>query len=155
MTACRTLFVALAVAIAVASACLALARWAAVDLAAVLREGRREGVMYRRLAVSHRVIEDKTAVANDLIAGRVTLREAVARFRELNALVEGDGQDGVAPFRVARGEEAVWWNVLVWVRAELMHRPRRDAAVLDRLKAEYRERFGHDPDFGAVMPPTP
>ena len=43
--------------------------------------------------------------------------------------------------------------VLVWVWAELHHDPDRAAEVLARLGAEYRERFGHGPDLGALTPP--
>lgn len=77
----------------------------------------------------------KQGVVNELIAGRLTLREAVARFRELNAAV---------PFRAVTGEEDLWRNVYFWVKMDLRGEP-GSAAVLPRLRAEYRQHFGHDP----------
>jgi hypothetical protein len=101
----------------------------------------------RRLAAAQRFSAGKRRATAELIAGRITLQEAAEGFRELNARMgAGEGEEGVAPFPVAQGEEVVWRNVLLWVGNELDHRHDPDGgAVLPRLRAEYRERFGQDP----------
>jgi hypothetical protein len=151
-----TLLLAVA-ALAADSAYLALARRTAGDLATLVREGWREGTIDRRLTVSQRMLQAKTEAVAEVIAGRMTLRETAARFRELNTLMD-DGNDGIGPYLVVSEEEPLWRNVLLWVRAELYQRGDQDAgAVLPRLQAEYRERFGHDPDPGAsprTIPPA-
>jgi hypothetical protein len=146
MTAPRTLPAVLGVALAAVAACLALTQWVPEDLLTLAQEVGREEALAQRLRAVRQFSEGKHQAAAELIAGRITLPEAAARFRELNSLVEGDGQDGIAPFLLASGEEALWRNVLHWVEAELYHR--RDggaAAVLSRLRAEYRKQFGHAP----------
>jgi hypothetical protein len=160
MTARRTLLVLTAAALAAASACLALAlaRRAAGDLETLVWEDRRAGAMDRRRAVSRRIIEGKTWVVAELIAGRLTLPEAAGRFRELHALVEDDDQGVLAPYRVVTGEEALCRTVLTWVEAELWYEPDQAAApIRARLQAEYRQQFGHDPvpEYGPPSIPGP
>jgi hypothetical protein len=96
---------------------------------------------------SNHVIGAKDKIIDELIDDRIRLGEAAARFQELNGLVSGDGnEDLVGAFPVVEGEEAVWRTVLLWAKWELWRQPDRDGvAVLGRLMAEYRERFGRDP----------
>jgi hypothetical protein len=125
--AVRSLSVALSVALAAFMASLALARWAAGELADIAWADRRLEALDRRLAVSSRVGEAKGRVVNELIAGRLTLRQAADRFRELNAWLAPDGnEDLLGLFPVVTGEEAVWRNVLLWARAVAGVHLRRD-----------------------------
>jgi hypothetical protein len=148
MTAGRILLVTVAAALAAASVHVTLPRRAAGDLLTIVRETDRGEGLAGRLATAQRFSGGKYQAAAELIAGQITLRQAVERFRELNALVEGyDGRDGVAPFLVASSEEPLWRNVLLWVEAEVGHRNDPSAAeIRTRLRAEYRERFGRDPE---------
>jgi hypothetical protein len=149
----RTPFVALSVALAVMG--LALARWAAGDLADTLWEDPRREAMDRRMAVTCRVDETKAWVVNELLDGRLTLRQAGDWFREMNAWLAADGnEDLIGPSPVVTGEEAAWRNVLVWARAEL-YRRRDPGAALAPLRAEYRQRFGHDADLDGLFRQTP
>jgi hypothetical protein len=135
---------------------LSLARWSAGDLVELFSLGRLEEALDQRRAACQRLTSSKARTAAELIAGRVTLRQAAERFRELNAMVDDGNDDAVGAYRVESGEEALWRNVLVWVQATL--RQSGDPAapeVLRRLWAEYRERFGHDPDPWAVPVLTP
>jgi hypothetical protein len=140
-----------------AATCLSLLLWRAAgdtDLLALVWEGQREEALDQRLTASHRLLATKTGVVNELIAGRLTLPEAADRFRELSARVAGDGNDDmIGAYRVVSGEEALCHSVLLWAEAELRHGPDPSAAaaVLARLQAAYRERFGRDP---GPMPPT-
>ncbi len=148
-----------AAALAAASACLAVAlcRLGAGDLATLVREANRGEAMTRRLATTRRVSEGKHHVVAELIAGRITLREAAERFRELNALADDGNDDLIAPFRVVSGEEeALCRNVYFWTEAKLRHRREPGAAeILARLKTEYRQYFDHDPEqFPEASPRT-
>jgi hypothetical protein len=127
------------------------------DLLTLAWEGQREGALDRHLAASCRVLDAKNRALAELIDGRITLREAATRFRELNAQLEKDGEWGVIRFRVVSGEEALCRNVLAWAEAELWNHPDRSAPaeVLARLKAEYRQQFGHDPLLAYAPPFIP
>jgi hypothetical protein len=151
MIARRILFVAITVAgLAASSALLSfgVVRWAAGDLATIAREARRERMMERELVVTSCVYAGKRRVAAEMLAGRCMLREAADRFRVLNATrVEGlDGREAVPPYRMFSGEEGLWRNVYFFVEeqaAPWRHEPA--AEILARLKAEYRQKYGHDP----------
>ena len=141
-----TFFTACLLFAAGASLLLSLARWSAGDLEVLVWQGQLDEALDQRLAACQRLMGGKARTAAELIAGRVTLRQAAERFRELNTLVDDGHDDLIGPYQVVSGEEALWRNVLVWVQAEL--RQRRDPAapeVLGRLRAEYREHFGRDP----------
>ena len=157
MTARRTLLVAMAAALAAASVYPALVRWAAGELTTLAWEGWREEALDRRLAATRRVMDGKARVVAEVIAGRLTLLEATGRFRELNVLVANDDDhDIIAPYRVVTGEEALCRTVLAWVEAELWHEPDQVAApIRARLKAEYRQQFGHAPQPLSVYVPLP
>ncbi len=116
---------------AAAGLTLALPRWAARDLATVVREARRGEAMALRLAEYRRVSEGKHQAIGELIAGRLTLVEAAAQFRELDAAADA-------------AEESLCRQVLGWVETELQNRPDLDAVVA-RLSREYRAAFGRDP----------
>jgi hypothetical protein len=132
-----------------AAVCLPLtvARWGAGDLMALISQSQLDGPLEQRRAACRRLADGKSRAAAELVAGRITLRQAAERFRELNALVDDGNDDVVGPYQVQSGEEALWRNVLVWVRAELHTRRDPNAAeVFARLEADYREQFGHDPE---------
>jgi hypothetical protein len=140
-----------------AGACLAVLLWRAAgdaNLRALAREARREEALGRRGAASQRVLEAKHQAVNELLAGRITLREAAERFGELNALVRDDNDALIGAFPVACGEEALCRNVLSWAEAECRHRPGL-APALARLEEEYRRRFGRDPGPWPALPPGP
>jgi hypothetical protein len=154
MTARRTLLVALAAALAATSLYLTLTRWVAGDLATLAREVGREEALARQLAATWQVSEGKRRVVAELIAGRVTLRQAAGWFRELDAWLDGDPRAG-RPSRVASDEEALCRMVYSWAVTDLRDKP-GSSAVLARLAAEYRQQFGHDPQpLPGYAPPLP
>jgi hypothetical protein len=78
----------------------------------------------------------KDAIAEDLIAGRLTLVEAAARVRDLP-----DGFDGwlglLPPDEQGAGDgETLCRHVIAWARVVLADRPDKAAAVGRRLEAE-------------------
>jgi hypothetical protein len=155
MTAHRTLLFATVAALLAASACVALGRWGCGALPTLIWEGHREGALDHRLSASDRVLENKTRLVNDLIVGRTTLHEVALRFAELNGVLTSDGNDElVGAFQATSGEEGLCQNVLLWAENQLWHQRDQDAAaVFSRLQAEYRDRFGHDPERAPVLPP--
>jgi hypothetical protein len=157
MTAYRTLLVALAAALVVPPVCLSLARWAAGDLETLVLHRQREEALDQRLAAGQHVLGARARIINELLDGRVRLGEAAARFQELSGLVSGDGNDDlIGAYQVVTGEEAVWRTVILWTECELWRQTHCDApAVLARLRAEYQERFGHDPEPPPVPATTP
>jgi hypothetical protein len=110
----------------------------------LLAEARRGEALAAREAASRRYIAAKRAVADEVIAGRLSLAEAAERFARLNGLLDGDGA-GLAPYKCPVGEQALCANVIVWVSATLPRGSSQRASVQARLEAEYRERFGAAP----------
>jgi hypothetical protein len=90
----------------------------------------------------------KYAVVNELLAGRLALREAAARFRELNA------DDPKVRERLAQlypgvsYDEALCRNVIEHARYEMRLRaPEQVANVVARLEAELQEYLECDEDL--------
>jgi hypothetical protein len=83
----RTALLVVAAFAAAFGICLALCRWGAggnPDLETVVREARREDDLERPLEVRRRRHEAKRALAAEVVAGRMTLREAADHFRRLD-----------------------------------------------------------------------
>jgi hypothetical protein len=81
----------------------------------------------------------KDAIAEDLIAGKLTLVEAAARVRDLP-----DGMPGwmnlLPPEELgANDDETLCRHVIGWAQTVLADRPEKAAAVGRRLDAELRE----------------
>jgi hypothetical protein len=113
------------------------------DLSKLLFESRRsEALRYRSEMVLHN-IGVKDAIVADLVAGRLTLREAAARFQEASELVENNDPDLLPDYQMPTTEEGVCRQVLLWVRTEVSSLPEEQAKrILTRLEKEYESRFG-------------
>ena len=119
-----------------------------------LGEERWRGQLER----AQRRIRAKRAAVLELLAQRLTLRQAAARFQELDA---GKPERALAPWRAAcpgnTDEERYCWTVLRFVGPEVRDDPVRAGAVRQRLEAELpchlRRRLPDAPAFpGAVGP---
>jgi hypothetical protein len=92
----------------------------------------------------------KREVVVELLAERLTLRQAAARFQELDA---GKPESQLAPWRAScpgdTDEERYSWTVLRFVAVEVRHSPEQVRAVRRRVEAElpadlrYRLLEGH------------
>jgi hypothetical protein len=107
---------------------------------------RREALSNHERALAESLEVKRQAVA-ELIAGRLTLAQAVARFRAAQAAKagEGGGASGTYP---GLSDEVLTQNVLSWVAAQLCDQPAKAAAVEARLRAEQeqmRARSGRPP----------
>jgi hypothetical protein len=91
---------------------------------------KRDAAVRRRLA-------GKAEVTAEVVAGRVSLAEAIDRFRRL----QDDGQDEApgTPSRRAGDDDEIAQNVLRWASWWLCRDPSRQAEVMARLEKELAE----------------
>ena len=114
------------------------------DLSQLLFESRRsEALGYRSRMVVH-AVEVKEATVAEIVAGRLTLREAVARFQEVNELVENNDPDLVGYYQQKpTTEKGVYQQVLLWTRTGVSSLPAEQAKrILTPLEKEHESRFG-------------
>jgi len=111
----------------------------------LLQESQREAALVRRTEAAWRCTQGKQRIAAEVIAGRVSLREAADRFRELNTLLDDGNDDLLGTYQRPAGEEGLCRNVIVWVRGEVRRDPARAPQVLSRLEKEFRDLFGRSP----------
>ena len=103
------------------------------------REMQRGQALSSRDEAVRRCLEAKTRVTAEVVAGRLTLLEAAAAFRQCNETVK-DGNDAWAGvYRAPGDEEAVCRNVIVWAALATRRDPQRQAAVVRRLEEELRQ----------------
>jgi hypothetical protein len=127
-------------------------RGPAHDLTCVLlREWRRDEVLERRQRLLELSNKARSGVAAEVIAGRVTLAEAVRSFRDIDDARDDDGGDVLRPLRSPATEKGEYLRALSWVKAELRGHPRA-AIILAPLEEEYRQRFGDVPSLGPSIP---
>jgi hypothetical protein len=116
---------------------LQLGRW-------IVFESRRSEALRHRAEAVAQGAEIKKAIISDLLADRLTLREAAAQFREANQLVESGIPDMVADYRTPTSEQGLCRQVLAWVRAEVQKLPPdRAQRILASLETEFESLFGH------------
>src|SRR5262245_47088086 len=136
----RTALLAVAALVAAFWVCLALFRWGAGgnhDLVAVAREAVRADKLERPLEARRRRHEAKRALAAEVVARRMTLREAAGRFRRLDEVDTGGPPD--LP-RLPRDEQSHREDVLDYVWIVLGHQGQFAAAA-----RWYGEAFTADP----------
>jgi hypothetical protein len=105
----------------------------------LLFEMRRSEALAQRSAQILRSLEIKKVVIDDLIADRLTLREAIEAFRQANALIENNSDGLVATYHTALTENELFQQVLAWTRARLGEDPWRAKEILQRLEEERTE----------------
>src|SRR5215469_7166509 len=84
----------------------------------LLFEMRRSAALDQRSVEVLRSLEIKKVAISDLIAERLTLREAFGEFRQANELIENNAGGLVATYRMAQTEDELYQQVLAWTRAE-------------------------------------
>jgi hypothetical protein len=103
----------------------------------------------RELDVGYRAVERsrraKCQAANELVAGRLTLWEAAARFREVTVRPR-ECVVLLRSFRHGASDDELFCRcVIEYVESELAADPARAAAVVGRLNVELAERRRHGP----------
>jgi hypothetical protein len=108
-----------------------------------LFEARRTEALYRRGAQMSQSAEVKRAITNEVIAGRLTLREAAKQFEAADKVIEAAHEGMVASYRVPHTEEERCRQVIGWVRNVLSERYSSSEIepVLHRLEKELQTEF--------------
>jgi hypothetical protein len=113
------------------------------ELSQLLFESRRSEALRLRSEMVTRNIDIKRTIVADIIAGRLSLREAAVRFQEANCLVENNDPDLLPDYQIPATEEGVYQQVLAWMRSEVSSFPAEQAQlILAPLEKEYEARFG-------------
>jgi hypothetical protein len=104
----------------------------------VYHELQRGEALSSRDEAVRRSREAKDRITAELLAGRMTLREAAQAFQEWNETLK-DGNDSWAGVYLVPGdEEAACRNVIVWAAKATDRDPERRDAVVRRLEEELR-----------------
>jgi hypothetical protein len=105
-----------------------------------LAEVRRCDALDGEEEQGRRIDQDKRRIAEEVIAGRMTLRQAAAEFDVLQRQRFGKRYDLVMRItREYQGDDVITRNVLSWVQFSLYNQPARAVTVMDRLQKEYEE----------------
>ncbi|HEY7315436.1 MAG TPA: hypothetical protein VH643_39265 [Gemmataceae bacterium] len=104
-----------------------------------LLEIRRSAALDSRASEMSQSLEVKKAVIADLLAKRVSLREAAEQFREADQQIDNDGVGLVAPYRMPESEAGLYRQVIAWTKAELSDDPKQTEQIIPRLEQEMVE----------------
>jgi hypothetical protein len=110
----------------------------------LLFEIRRSEALEQRAVEISRALGIKKRIIGDLIAKRLTLREAAVEFRQADELIENDSGGLVAAYRMAKTEEELYRQVIAWARTELSNHPQQSEEVMQRLEKERRNVVGSE-----------
>jgi hypothetical protein len=112
-----------------------LARW-------LLREARRTAALDQRAEEMAQIHQVKRAVSEEVIAGRLTLQEAAAQFRDADTIVETNHDGLIGSYRTPQTEEGLCRQVIAWVGGVLTEQGRSSErkAIVRRLEKELGER---------------
>lgn len=110
-------------------------------------EAAREARLDRELRVALARIDAKTKVIRQVLAGRMGLLEAAARFRDINAEPADCPcrEDHLAPLGASRGEN-LCRQVISWARHQAQEEGSAARATVDRLEAELQVLLARDGD---------
>jgi hypothetical protein len=120
-------------------------------------EEAREAELDRRLRVARQRIDAKWKVVRRLLGGELTLLEAAARFRDVNAEPADCPCQDSHLWPSASPEERLCRQVIGWARAEARDdRSGAAGAVVDRLESELKALLARGPiRLRGTGPPTP
>jgi hypothetical protein len=105
----------------------------------ILFEMRRSEALQQRLEEISRSLEVKKVVIDDLLAKRLTFREAAEAFREADESISQDADGLIAPYHTPQTEEEVRRQVIAWTATELAEGSQQTAEITHRLEMELAE----------------
>jgi hypothetical protein len=101
-----------------------------------LDELERSEELTSRARAVQRCVKDKEQVIAEVCAGRMTLKQAVARFRVVQERLCRGREDGRGSFPAPLDDETLARNVICWVAVQLRKEPTKAARVLGGLRKE-------------------
>jgi hypothetical protein len=113
-----------------------LTRWLLVEM-------RRAEALDNRATEMSQSQQVKKEVVSDLVAERLTLREAAEQFRQADQLIETDDTGLVAPYQTPETEEDLYRQVITWAKARLRNDRKQAEQIIPRLEQEMVEQC-HD-----------
>jgi hypothetical protein len=121
----------------------------------LLFEMRRAEALDARGEMVARSVSVKRDVIDQLLAGRLNLRQAIAQFRIANELVENADRGLIPTYWIPTDPEGVGRQVFFWLRNAVTSLPREKAQRrIAELEREYRTVFhgANPPKEAGVMP---
>lgn len=104
-----------------------------------LFEMRRSEALQQRAIEIQQAMKIKKAVVDDLVAERVTIREATEAFHQADELIDRSTDGLIAPYRTAETQDELCHQVISWAKAELHDNPQRAEKVAQQLQNEWNE----------------
>jgi hypothetical protein len=106
-------------------------------------ESRRTEALRQRSEEVARALAIKQEIVEEILAGRLSLRESATEFQEANELIDKDDLDLLPDYYVPETEEAVCEQVLTWVRSEARQQSSTLAkGIVKGLEKEFEVKFG-------------
>jgi hypothetical protein len=109
---------------------------------------RSEALRLRKVEIAESM-SLKSAITEELIAGRLTLREAEERFRDADTIVESDREGLLPHYRLASSDRELCRQVMAWTENKLKEKlnPREARRVQRQLRRQVEEQFPHEKIF--------
>jgi hypothetical protein len=145
--ATRSLLVVVVFAVTFQSACYVLALGVDGDVThlarLLLREARRYQALQQRAKEMHKAEQLREATIEDLIAGRLTLAEAMEQFQQTQKLIQDNPEGLISHYRKLKSDKELCHLVCSWIESVLCtgHTRQEAKAVLLRLENELKERL--------------
>lgn len=105
----------------------------------LLEEVRRAEALQNCSRIIARAQEAKHTVINDLLAKKLTAREAVEQFAAEDESLAKEASGLPMPYRGPRSEEEVREQLLGWVKNELVDNPQQAEKVIRQVEEELIE----------------
>lgn len=126
---------------------LQLGRWL------VFETRRAEALRHRSEMIAH-AWEVKRDLIDEVVVGRMSLRQAILQFKQANNLVDNSNPGLVAPYYTPSDPESLGNQVLAWARNELAGwPPHKGERILMTLELEFQELFGRPSSPARAMCP--
>ena len=109
----------------------------------IVLEGRRSQALRTRSEMVTRALSFKCDSINQLVAGRLNLRQAIVQFQKANQMIENNDLDLIPAYRATTGSKEIGRQVFLWARNSVSTWPPDKAQrLLADLEREYQTIFG-------------
>ncbi len=109
----------------------------------LLFETRRSQALSEQAEIVSDSMHIKRTIILQLLAGRMDLREAIARFQEANERIGNENLHLVAEYRKPTDLEGTGRQVLAWAEIEVASWPaEKDKRILQTVEKDFQKMFG-------------